>query len=95
MSGVAGQSQNVNAHGVSPALSHVRGTFDTKVMQMLTDLRGTVALQDLEQNSCAKAKGEAYHQTGHKNVQKLGKDGEHCCAVQLNVTPQSLQAHSA
>ncbi len=50
------------------------------------DLRGTVALQDLQQDSSAQPKGQPHHQAGSKNIQEPSKDGEHRCALQLDVT---------
>ena len=59
------------------------------------DLGGAIALQHLEQHSCAQAKGEAYHQASSKDVQEPGKDSKHCSALQLYVFSQSLHTKSA
>ncbi|KAA6422337.1 MAG: hypothetical protein FRX49_07807 [Trebouxia sp. A1-2] len=59
------------------------------------DLRGAIALQHLEQHSCAQAKGEAYYQASSKDIQEPGKDSKHCSALQLYVFSQSLHTKSA
>lgn len=50
------------------------------------DLWSAVALEQLEEDCCAQAKGEAHHQAGTKDIQKLGKDVEHCGPCQLYIT---------
>jgi len=59
------------------------------------DLGGTIALEHLEQHSCAQAEGEAYHQASSKDIQEPGKDSKHCSALQLYVFSQSLHTKSA
>lgn len=56
----------------------------------VTDLRSAVTLENFEQNCCAKAKGQPHHQAGTKNIEEPGKNGEDCCALQLDTLTKSL-----
>ncbi len=59
-------SHAANVHKISSWLCIDSGRY--------ADLGSAVALEHLEQHSCAQAEGEAYHQASSKDVQEPGKD---------------------
>ena len=61
------------------------------VFDTVTDLRSAVTLKDFEQDCGAQAKGQPHHQAGTKDVEEPGKNGENCCALQLNTLAKSLK----
>lgn len=71
---------------------YISATVVTVVMYE-TDLRCTITLEDFEQYCCAQAKSQPHHQAGTEDIEKPGKNGEHCCALQLDILAKSLTSN--